>query len=181
MAACRLWMYSFIWHTPNASNDSTKNDYSKTSTMTCRYDIPAIIRATRWCNPSSTFNIISVTTQLSLPNSNTVCTTALTTIYRTWSRYRLCQYPFPHPPPPLILPQIAVQGHPVAIFERNCADQVWKSLRWFYQLQVGSDSHLVKSVYSECDSGGGSLGDWVLGSSEESMSKESECSYNKKI
>ena len=67
MVACLLQMYSFVCHVPVASKSSATNDHSYPPSPTRRSEIPAILRATLCWNPSSTFSISYVTTQLSLP------------------------------------------------------------------------------------------------------------------
>ena len=67
---------------PAASNASEIDDHSHPSYPTCRSEIPSILQSIWWWNPYITFNIASVTTQLLLPYSNTVWTTALYIISR---------------------------------------------------------------------------------------------------
>ena len=77
MLACRIWIYSFIGHISTASNASTTDEHSHHSYQYFPSDIYDLLRTTWWWNSSRTFNIASVTNQLSLQYSNTVWNTAL--------------------------------------------------------------------------------------------------------
>ena len=77
MVECRLRTYSFIGYIPITSNASSTYEHFHTSSRTRQSDMSDILWATLWWNPSITFNIASVTTQLLIPYINTVCTTAL--------------------------------------------------------------------------------------------------------
>ena len=75
-------MYFFICHRPAPLNAYVTDNHYHTSYLTRQYGISNILRGTRWRKPPITFNITSVTTQLSHPYRNTVCTTTLYIIYR---------------------------------------------------------------------------------------------------
>ena len=62
MVACRLRIYSFISHSPAASKASATYDHPHPPSPNLRADIPAILQATQWWNPSIAFSITSVTT-----------------------------------------------------------------------------------------------------------------------
>ena len=84
MLACCLWVYSFIFHRPAASIASAIRGYSHSPSFALQSTIPAILRADLWLNPSSTFSVSPITTELSLPYGSKVYATALYII--PWDR-----------------------------------------------------------------------------------------------
>ena len=73
MVACYLWIYSFIRHIPAASTVSATGGYSHYLSSFLWAVIIAILQAALWWNPSSTFSIYPVITQLSLPYVSKFC------------------------------------------------------------------------------------------------------------
>ena len=65
MMACHIWMYSFILHKPAATIVLATGGYYHYPISALQAVIPAIHQAALWWNPSSTFSISPITTQLS--------------------------------------------------------------------------------------------------------------------
>ena len=74
---CLRWIHSLIGHSPTVSRASTTGGHSHFPLSVRRAVIPAKLLATQWRNPSSTFSMAPVTTQLSIPYNNTDYTTDL--------------------------------------------------------------------------------------------------------
>ena len=61
---CILWIYYLIGHRPVASSASSTGGQSHSPLVVCCAAIPTIFLTVQWCNPSRTFSMDPVTTQL---------------------------------------------------------------------------------------------------------------------
>ena len=77
MVDCLCCIYYLIGHIPAFYRASDTGGHSHFPLIVRRIVIPVIIFATQWWNPSGTFSMDPVTTQISLPYNNTNCKTDL--------------------------------------------------------------------------------------------------------
>ena len=99
MFDCHLLMYCIVGCSPADSSDANTGGYSQSLPTSRVTIIPVIFLVAWWQNPSRTFSISPVTTQLSLTYSRTDWATTLYTI--PWS-HTVAASSTPHFPVPLL-------------------------------------------------------------------------------